>query len=151
MSATALARRPVSSFIANNFNCGEKVNNKSGRYYWSCKHCPDALRIQGCDNQLPNHLIHKCKTCPAEIQKQVCMFVMGKAGGEDAVKFINPDTANASPAPQGSSEPVALGKQKKKSTLIGFTDYPLTKEQHSCECQAIAVSTASISQLRLNV
>lgn len=114
MSATALARRPVSSFIANNFNCGEKVNNKSGRYYWSCKHCPDALRIQGCDNQLPNHLIYKCKTCPAEIQKQMCMFVMGKAGGEDAVKFINPDTANASPAPQGSSEPVALGKQKKK-------------------------------------
>lgn len=114
MSATALARRPVSSFIANNFNCGEKVNNKSGRYYWSCKHCPDALRIQGCDNQLPNHLIYKCKTCPAEIQKQVCMFVMGKAGGEDAVKFINPDTANASPAPQGSSEPVALGKQKEK-------------------------------------
>jgi hypothetical protein len=51
MSAAALAGRPVSSFLADNFNRGEKVNNKSGRYYWSCKHCPDALRIQGRDNQ----------------------------------------------------------------------------------------------------
>ncbi|KAG2345980.1 hypothetical protein BDR05DRAFT_98696 [Suillus weaverae] len=125
MSAVAaLVGCPVSSFIADNFNRGEKVDNKSGRYYWSCKRCPDALRIQGRDNQLPNHLIHKCKTCPAEIRKQARVFVMGKAGGEDAVEFINSDMADASPTPQGSSEPVALGKRKKKSTLIGFADYP---------------------------
>ncbi|KAG0696472.1 hypothetical protein DFH29DRAFT_1025548 [Suillus ampliporus] len=131
MSAAALAGRPVPSFIANNFNRGEKVDNKSGRYYWSCKHCPDAPHIQGRDNQLPNHLIQKCKTCPAEIRKQAHMFVMGKAGGENAVEFINSDTINASPTPQGSSETVALGKRKKKSTLMGFVDYPLTQEQHS--------------------
>jgi len=133
MSAAALAGRPISSFITDNFNRGEKVDNKSGRYYWSCKHCPDALRIQGRDNQLPNHLIHKCKTCPVEIRKQACMFVMDKAGGEDAVEFINSDKINASPTQHGSSDPVVLGKRKKKctSSLNGFVDYPLTKEQHS--------------------
>ncbi|KAG1879846.1 hypothetical protein F4604DRAFT_1954190 [Suillus subluteus] len=92
MSTAALgAGCPVPSFITNNFNRGEKVDNKSGRYYWSCKHCSDAVRIQGRDNQLPNHLIHKCKKCPAEIRKQARMFVMDKAGGEDAVEFINSD------------------------------------------------------------
>ncbi|KAG1843775.1 hypothetical protein DFJ58DRAFT_853522 [Suillus subalutaceus] len=48
MPATALGTgRPVPSFITDNFNRGEKVDNKSGRYYWSCKHCPDAVHIQG--------------------------------------------------------------------------------------------------------
>ncbi|KAG2062466.1 hypothetical protein BDR04DRAFT_1165185 [Suillus decipiens] len=128
--AAALAGSSVPSFITDNFNRGEKVDSKSGRYYLSCKHCPDALRIQGRDNQLPNHLIHKCRTCPAEIQKQARLFVMDKASGEDVVEVINSNRIDSSPTPQGAAEPVMLGKRK-KCTLNGFVDYPLTKEQHS--------------------
>ncbi|KAG1857412.1 hypothetical protein F4604DRAFT_1931519 [Suillus subluteus] len=132
MSPTAPgAGRPVPSFITDNFNHGKKVDNKYGHYYWSCKHCPDAVCIQGRDSQLPNHLIHKCKKCPAEIQKQAHMFVINKAGGEDAIEFINSDNINASPTTQGSSKLVVLGKCK-KGPLSGYMDYPLTKEQHSC-------------------
>jgi hypothetical protein len=60
-----------------------------GLWLWSCKPCPNALHIQGHDNQL---VVHECTTRLAEIWKQARMvFVMDKAGGEDAIEFINSD------------------------------------------------------------
>ncbi|KAG1787733.1 uncharacterized protein HD556DRAFT_1448416 [Suillus plorans] len=124
--------RPLASLINNNFERLEQVPNSSHRYYWKCRHCGDTdnssgARIQGHDNNLPNHLIKHCTNAVALLRQAARQFIMEKTGA--------PTDSNAiltSLAASGSSTIAAIPiKKHKASNLDGYIDRPLSKEQNN--------------------
>ncbi|KAF9241820.1 ribonuclease H-like domain-containing protein [Melanogaster broomeanus] len=120
----AIGGRPVASFVDANFTRCDKVLNKSGRYYWKCNFCGNedgskGASIQGRDNSLPKHIID-CAAAPSEIRQEARTFIMGKT------RLLTQSSVTTDVT---TSEAIAPIRKRKKETLDGFVDYPLTKEQ----------------------
>ncbi|KIK75104.1 hypothetical protein PAXRUDRAFT_94925, partial [Paxillus rubicundulus Ve08.2h10] len=104
------------------------VDNKSNRYFWKCNLCGDmegstGTKIQGRDNNLPKHLTERCTAAPPEVRREAHNFIASKtrsAATESGSSSQDPLTAM-------SEAIVPIGKRKKQS-LDGYIDYPLTKE-----------------------
>ncbi|KAF9231856.1 hypothetical protein BU15DRAFT_34292, partial [Melanogaster broomeanus] len=114
--------RPISTFIEANFTRGDKVPNKSNRYYWKCNHCgnldnSNGLQIQGRDNKLPHHIADSCSRAPAELHQEARTFIFTK------IRSTQDQSGTT------LSEAVIPIKKRKKESLDGYVDHPLTKEQ----------------------
>ncbi|KAG1761618.1 hypothetical protein EDD22DRAFT_1031796 [Suillus occidentalis] len=128
--------RPLPSLINDNFERLERVENSSNRYYWKCKHCSDAdnssgARIQGRDNNLPNHLIKRCTNANAPLRQAACLFIMEKTGyNADPNAILT--ALDASQSASGTSTVPAISiKKRKASNLDGYIDRPLSSEQNN--------------------
>lgn len=133
--------RKVPPILSQNFIRLETVGNKSGRYYWQCKHCgPDShrgARIEGRDNNLLNHLVDpkKCPNAPQLVRYDAGMALRGK-GAVDTSTVLLPDqvvpptarSTNASTA-AGSTEEDLEPQAKKQKTLDNYFDHSMSDEQ----------------------
>jgi len=139
MTSTARGR-PAAPIIQANFTVIEKVDNKSHRYWYKCNHCADGTggsRIQGRDNNHVKHLTDpkKCPNAPEDVRKEARIFLAGKGGqhaffGISSAAGTSVDTAiSLDSSPPTNS--VVVAAKKRKSTLDGFVDYPLTPTQQS--------------------
>lgn len=134
-----MAGRPPAHIITANFTTLEKVNNKSGRYWYKCNYCDDGpgARIQGHDNR---HIIHltktsECPNCPANVRQEAHIFLISKGNGDASINVIDA-APPAPPAPLSSAlgitqapGVVTVVKKRKSSTLAGFVDYPMVDGQ----------------------
>ena len=124
--------RPISDFITANFTRIEKVNNKSNRYYWKCNTCGDkagskGARIQGRDNNLPNHIAHSCSDASPDVRREARTFILGKTRVSESH-----ENGTSAVSASASDQVVPIGKRKKHSdSLDGYVDYPPTDKQKS--------------------
>ncbi|KAG2365601.1 hypothetical protein BDR07DRAFT_1607436 [Suillus spraguei] len=129
--------RPLASLIGDSFERLELVPNSSKRYYWKCKHCDNTdgssgARIQGRDNNLPNHLIKRCTNAAAPLRQAARLFVMDKTGNTPDQNTILTSPADSlattsQPASRSSTAAIPI-KRRKASNLDGYIDHPLSNE-----------------------
>ncbi|KAN0078439.1 hypothetical protein V8E55_010496, partial [Tylopilus felleus] len=124
---------PISDLITVNFTRIEKVDNKSNR--WKCNTCGDkasskGARIQGRDNNLPNHLAHGCSDASPNVQREARTFILGKTRVSECHE--NRTSAVIGCSARALDQVVPIGKRKKHSdSLDGYVDYPPTDKQKS--------------------
>ncbi|KAG1735804.1 hypothetical protein EDB19DRAFT_1830154 [Suillus lakei] len=134
--ATKSGGWPLNSLIKNNLKKGDATSAKSNRYWWNCNHCD--THIDGHNNNLFKHLMDavKCSNCPQETHHEALQHLMKKpAGGKvaliAAVTSGDDEGSNASSLSLLVVEPGAVAPvhKQKKTTLDGFVDHPLNKDQ----------------------
>ncbi|KAJ6470533.1 hypothetical protein C8R45DRAFT_1015958 [Mycena sanguinolenta] len=137
--------RPAPSLYTNNFTRLDKKDNRSNRYEWKCIHCGDnpnstGARIEGRDNNLPNHLsdTRKCPNAPLDVRNEALRFMVDKkrtsapvapttsSGGMPQVAtVIDVDATEGSVASE-------LPRKKRRTiqgTLSSFVDQAMTETQ----------------------
>ncbi|KAF9231157.1 hypothetical protein BU15DRAFT_68569 [Melanogaster broomeanus] len=83
-------------------------------------------KIQGRDNNLPKHLTDKCPVAPPDVRSEARSLISSKTQSTAALESR---TSSQDPLATTSEALVPIGKRKK--TLDGYVDYPLTKDQTS--------------------
>ncbi|KAG2352010.1 hypothetical protein BDR07DRAFT_1344780 [Suillus spraguei] len=136
--ATKPGGRPLNTLIENNFKKGNATSAKSNRYWWTCNYCN--ARINGRNNNLFEHLTDavKCSNRPQETRREALQHLMKKPGGEKVAPMASTailggdegsmNASSSSPLVVESGV-VAPVRKRKKTTLDGFVDHPLTKDQ----------------------
>ncbi|KAI5995785.1 hypothetical protein F5J12DRAFT_785554 [Pisolithus orientalis] len=118
---------PIAGFSEANFTCIDKVQNKSGHYFWKCNHCGDdegseGACIQGWDNNLPMHIVSCCKVAPPVIFQEAHTFIQGKT---QSISTHSQATIGESSASDLKITPI----RKHKEALDDYVDYPLMTKQ----------------------
>ncbi|KAG2064202.1 hypothetical protein BDR04DRAFT_1110486, partial [Suillus decipiens] len=127
---------PLNTLIKDNFQKGDATSAKSNRYWWTCNYCNAC--IDGCNNNLFEHLTDaiKCSNCPQETCHEALQHLMKKPGGRKVALMASTAILGEGSVNASSSSPLVVESgvaapvcKWKKTTLDGFVDHPLTKDQ----------------------
>ena len=125
MTSTSKNGRPPAKIITDHFKQLDKVDNKSGRWYYECKYCSSngtGARIENRDNKPLKHIC-QCPDAPQAARNAVRTFMASKS-----INLQLPDPIQETSTKESAREVVKAPKRA-NSTLMGYADVPLTQAQ----------------------
>lgn len=119
---------PVADFVSKHFTHSEKVKNKSGWSFFTCRFCPGSA-IEHYEGRLAHHIIDP-SSCPNATEEawtaaQASLISWGFIDQTLTLLDLNHQPSNTNQ----DSEAMGIKKRKSDSTLHTFMDRKMTEAQ----------------------
>lgn len=125
-------------FIDVHYILAGKKDNKSNRYLYTCRYCPDNTgKIEHRDNRLLIHLT-KCPATPGDVKARASAKLITKVGADEVFTFPTPQLVEteATGSSEADKEPHLNSRKRLRedtmaetAKLSAYVHYPLTEKE----------------------